>query len=171
MCSSDLFGTGQHETTRLCLAALEAHLRPGMRVLDVGTGSGILAIAAVLLGATHVDAVDIDAEAVEVARANVARNGGTDRIALATGSLGEAWPWPQPPHADLVVANISSIAAIALLPACAAALPAGGLWIGSGFIESAAPSIEDAVRAAGLRPIAMTAEADWRCLVAVQDAH
>lgn len=164
------FGTGQHETTRLCLAALEAHLRPGMRVLDVGTGSGILAIAAVLLGAPHVDAIDIDAEAVEVARANVARNGCADRIALAAGSLNEAWPWAEPPHADLVVANISSLAAVALLPACAAALPVGGLWIGSGFIESAAPSIDAAVRAAGLRPLVTTAEADWRCLVAVKDA-
>ena len=165
------FGTGQHETTRLCLAALEAHLRPGMRVLDVGTGSGILAIAAVLLGAPHVDAVDIDAEAVEVARANVARNGVSERITLAAGSLGAAWPWAEAPRADLVVANISSIAAVALLPACAAALPAGGLWIGSGFIESAAPSIDEAVRAAGLRSLVTTAEADWRCLVAVKDAR
>lgn len=165
------FGTGQHETTRLCLAALEAHLRPGMRVLDVGTGSGILAIAAVLLGAVHVDGIDIDAEAVEVARANVARNGVAERIALAAGSLGDAWPWADAPRADLVVANISSLAAIALLPACVAALPDGGIWIGSGFIESAAPSIEAAARGAGLRPIAVTAEADWRCLVAVKDAR
>lgn len=165
------FGTGQHETTRLCLGALDAHLRPGMRVLDVGTGSGILAIAAVLLGASRVQGIDIDAEAVEVARANVERNRVADRIDLAAGSMGEAWPWPEPPRADLVVANISSVAAIALLPACAAALPAGGLWIGSGFIESAAPSIEEAVRAAGLRAVAMTADADWRCLVAVKDAE
>jgi ribosomal protein L11 methyltransferase len=165
------FGTGQHETTRLCLAALDAHLRPGMRVLDVGTGSGILAIAAVLLGATQVQGIDIDVEAVEVARANVERNGVSSQVSLAAGSLGDAWPWPESARADLVVANISSLAAVALLPACAVALPDGGLWVGSGFIESAAPTIEAAVRAAGLRPIATTAEADWRCIVAVKEGR
>jgi ribosomal protein L11 methyltransferase len=164
------FGTGQHETTRLCLAALEAHLQPGMRVIDVGTGSGILAIGAILLGASHVWGVDIDEQAVEVARANVERNGGASRVSLEAGSVGPAWPWPEPLQAELVVANISSIAAVKLMADCVAQLLPGGIWIGSGFIESARPTIEEAVRAAGLRAISVTEEADWRCLAAVKDA-
>lgn len=164
------FGTGQHETTRLCLGALEAHLQPGMRVIDVGTGSGILAIGAILLGASHVWGVDIDEQAVDVARENVERNGVTSQVSLEAGSVGPAWPWPEPPQAELVVANISSLAAVKLMADCVAPLVPGGLWIGSGFIESARETIEEAVRAAGLRRIAVTEEADWRCLVAVKDA-
>ena len=167
------FGTGQHETTRLCLAALDTYLRPGMHILDVGTGSGILSLAAARLGAATIRAIDIDAEAVEVARENVRRNGVENLVILATGSLGPDWPWPgsAAATADLVVANISSNAAIALLPACAETLRPDGLWIGSGFIESAYGTVVAAVRAAGLRPIATTADGDWRCLIAMKAAH
>jgi len=164
------FGTGQHETSRLCLGALEAHLRPRAHVIDLGTGSGILAIAAARLGAASVRAIDVDAEAVEVARENVARNGVSNVVMLAAGSLGVAWPWPEPAadSADCVVANISSAAVVALLPACVEALRPGGLWIGSGFLGTAAPVVEAAARAAGLRPLATTAEGEWCCLVAAR---
>jgi ribosomal protein L11 methyltransferase len=81
------FGSGLHATTRLCLELMEEHLRPGQRVLDVGTGSGILAIAAARLGAAAVVALDNDAEAVRVARENVALNGVADRVAVQAGSL------------------------------------------------------------------------------------
>ncbi len=167
------FGTGQHETTRLCLAALDAHLRPGAHVLDVGTGSGILAIAAARLGAAAVRALDVDVEAVAVARENVACNGVAGVVTVAAGSLGAAWPWPDfsAASADVVVANISSAAVVALLPACAEALRPGGVWIGSGYLEAAAPGVEAAARAAGLRPLATTGEGEWRCLVAVQDGR
>ena len=69
------FGTGSHPTTQLCLAALEDYVRPGMRVADIGTGSGILAIAAAKLGASHVVATDIDPLAVKIAAENVGVNG------------------------------------------------------------------------------------------------
>jgi ribosomal protein L11 methyltransferase len=163
------FGTGQHETTRLCLAALEAHLKPGMHVLDVGTGSGILAIAAARLGAASVRACDIDSETLEVARANFARND-AHSIALATGSLGADWSWPEPAagSADLLVANISSNAVIALVPAAAEALRAGGIYIASGFIANAQSRVEAAARAAGLEPFATTEDGEWRCLVATK---
>lgn len=164
------FGTGQHETTRLCLGALDAHLPPGSEVIDLGTGSGILAIAAARLGAASVRAVDIDAEAVQVARENVARNGVSDVVTLAAGSLGPTWPWPEPAtgSADCVVANISSAAVVALLPACVEALRSGGLWIGSGFLVTATPGVEAAAQAAGLRVIATTTDGEWCCLVAVR---
>ena len=162
------FGTGQHETTRLCLGALDAHLQPGADVIDLGTGSGILAIAAARLGAASVRAIDIDAEAVEVARENVARNEALDVVTLAAGSLGATWPWPEAAagSADCVVANISSAAVIALLPACVEALRPGGLSIGSGFLDTAAPAVEAAAHAAGLRTLATTADGEWRCIVA-----
>lgn len=164
------FGTGQHETTRLCLAALDAHLAPGDDVIDLGSGSGILAVAAALLGAHRVQAVDIDPATVPVARANATLNGVEQRIDVAAGSLGAGWPWPQPPAADLVVANISALALGELLPAAAAALRPGGRFIGSGFLDATAPAIAAAARAAGLVLADERAEADWRCLVARRPA-
>src|SRR6185436_12087771 len=83
------FGTGTHPTTQLCLAAIEKHLRPGQAVLDLGTGSGILSVAAAKLGAGPILALDIDAEAVRVARENTALNGVADRIQIEEGSLAE----------------------------------------------------------------------------------
>ncbi len=81
------FGTGLHPSTRMCLTACERYVEPGMRVLDLGTGSGVLAIAAARLGAASVLALDVDAVAVEVARKNVAQNGLKDRIQVLQGSL------------------------------------------------------------------------------------
>lgn len=164
------FGTGQHQTTRLCLAALEQYVRPGATVLDVGTGSGILAIAAALLGADQVRACDTDANAVVAAEANVARNGVAAVVECITGSLGSDWPWPDAAEAsaDLVVANISSLALVALMPQIAAALPPGGCFIGSGFIDSGRPAVEAATRAGGLVTAEVLTDGEWRCLIATK---
>jgi ribosomal protein L11 methyltransferase len=158
------FGTGQHETTRLCLAALDAQLRPGMHVIDLGTGSGILAIAAARLGAASVLALDTDPQAIEVARENVARNNVERAVRLRVGSVGD----DSDPvvSADLIVANISSQTLLALLPAIAAALVPEGLAILSGFIEPAAAGIDAAARGSGLVSLTVGAENEWRCLVA-----
>jgi ribosomal protein L11 methyltransferase len=111
------FGTGVHETTRLCIEALEDFLRPGMRVLDVGTGSGILRRAAHLLGADKTYACDTDPVAVEIA--GDAFVGSVD--AVASGSM------------DLVMANISPEAIIALAPDLRRVLRKGGVLLASGF--------------------------------------
>ena len=111
------FGTGVHETTRLCLEALEELVTPGIDVLDVGTGSGILAEAARLLGAARVIACDIDPEAVRIAGQGFI--GSADAVRSAT--------------VDLVVANISPEAIIALAPEFARVLRAGGTLVASGF--------------------------------------
>jgi ribosomal protein L11 methyltransferase len=111
------FGTGVHETTRLCLEALERHVRPGSRVLDVGTGSGILAKAAELLGAERVWACDIDAIAVEIAGSGFV--GSVDAVAAGV--------------ADVVTANISPEAIVALAPDLVRVLRPGGVLLASGF--------------------------------------
>ena len=87
------FGTGQHETTRMCLEALERAVRPGMRVLDVGCGSGILAIAAAKLGAREVCAVDVDPNCVRVTRENAEANAVARIVRAGAGSAGDAWPF------------------------------------------------------------------------------
>ena len=164
------FGTGQHQTTRLCLAALEQYVQPSIVVLDVGTGSGILAIAAALLGASAVRACDNDAGAVAAAEANVERNGVAAIVDCVTGSLGGDWPWPDAPKAsaDLVVANISSLALVALMPEIAAALRPGGCFIGSGFIDSGHPTVAAATRGAGLVTTEVLTDGEWHCLIATK---
>lgn len=115
------FGTGFHETTQLALEALEEYLRPGMSVLDVGTGSGILAEAAGLLGAARVYACDTDPVAVEVARAHLAGafTGSVDAVRSAA--------------ADIVVANISPEAIVSLAPDLLRVIKPGGIALLSGF--------------------------------------
>lgn len=116
------FGTGRHETTQLCLEALETYVRPGASILDVGTGAGILAQAGALLGASSVYACDIDPEAVEVARGNAGSN-------LFIGSVDAV----RPGMADVIVANISPEAIARLAPELLRALPSGGVALVSGF--------------------------------------
>ncbi len=156
------FGTGHHETTRLCLAALAAAVRPGYRVLDVGTGSGILAIAAAKLGARAVDACDIDPVAVDVARANAAANGVSGAVRVALGSIAEAVDGTY----DVAVANINTEADIALAPALAAALVPGGVAIVSGFLAADTTAVRAALQRAGLTPTAMRHEGEWGLLEA-----
>ncbi|MCS7293798.1 MAG: 50S ribosomal protein L11 methyltransferase [Chloroflexota bacterium] len=156
------FGTGHHETTRLCLAALAAAVRPGCRVLDVGTGSGILAIAAAKLGARSVDACDIDPVAVDVARANADANGVADAVRVVLGSLAAAADGAY----EVAVANINTEADVALAPALAAALTPGGVAIVSGFLAGDLPVVGRALRAAGFALRAARHEGEWALLEA-----
>lgn len=165
------FGTGQHETTRLCLGGLEAHVREGDEVLDVGAGSGVLAIAALKLGARSARAIDVDAATVEVARENAHRNGVDATLEAAAGSLGDDWPWPGAAPiacADVVVANISAPTVIALMPALALALRPGGVLIASGFIARDAAAVLGRAEASELAVVTVAEDGDWRCLIATQ---
>jgi len=162
------FGTGQHETTRLCLEALESVVGRSSTILDVGAGSGILSIAAAKHGARHVRALDVDPATVAVVRENADRNGVRARITAAAGSLDGTWPWPQTSPvecADTVIVNISSMAARALLPAVAAALRPGGAAVLSGFLLADAEGIVRAARRAGLRQVSRHDGVEWSCVV------
>lgn len=154
------FGTGHHETTRLCLAALDEAVRPGAHVLDVGAGSGILSIAAALLGAARVDAFEIDPIAADVARANCEANGVTERVTVHGGFPGEGVP-----AADLAVANVSARADIELAQSLAASLKPGGRLIASGFLTSDRDNVVTAFTEHGLTPMGEDDERDWALIV------
>lgn len=159
------FGTGHHETTRLCLAALEYHLRPRAGVLDVGTGSGVLAIAAILLGASHVLGIDVDPVAIRVAEENCTANSVLDQVTLRTGTLENSSEGPY----DLIVANISTQANLALLPDFPAKLVPGGLLILSGILASDAYRFREAAPALGLQFEELRVERDWCLMVYRRD--
>ncbi|MBF7082607.1 50S ribosomal protein L11 methyltransferase [Desulfallas sp. Bu1-1] len=156
------FGCGTHETTAACLELLEELVRGGEEVYDVGTGSGILAVAAALLGARRVTAVDIDELAVRTARENAERNGVSDRVAVVQGNLLNNLAGP---GADLVVANIIADVIIRLAPGAAAALKPGGRLIASGIIRERAGEVCQALLCAGLEPERELAKGEWVALV------
>jgi ribosomal protein L11 methyltransferase len=156
------FGTGAHETTRLCLEAIERHLKPGMTVADVGAGSGILAEAAYKLGARKVYANDNDPEAVAVARENFERAGVDVAI-----SLGSADALPDN-FADLIAANISPAWISDLAPHWVRILKPGGIAILSGFEAGDVPRVTAALEAAGGRIAGTFGENEWRMIEAVR---
>ncbi|MEM1125858.1 MAG: 50S ribosomal protein L11 methyltransferase [Bacteroidota bacterium] len=151
------FGTGYHESTRLVLRALPALVRPGARVLDAGTGTGILGIAAAKLGAASVFAFDIDAWATENVPENVTRNGVEDRVVFRQGSLEVAPPGPY----DLVLANINRAVLIDLLPAFAAACAPTGQVVLAGLLQTDEPAMAAPIAEAGLRTVAARTEGAW----------
>ena len=171
------FGTGLHPTTRLCLEALETEMTPGSVVLDVGTGSGVLAIAAAKLGARSVLALDADPVAVHVARENVAANGATGTVDVQHGSLpgGDAVPMHfsvDGPLAlldsgdyDLVLVNILAPVITGMAPALAARLRQPGRLVAAGLIEDQEADVVDALQEQGLSVIQRSQEDDWVCLV------
>lgn len=154
------FGTGTHPTTQLCLEAAEALIHPGAQVLDLGTGSGILAIGAAKLGAAHVLAVDNDAVAVEAALENIAQNGVSARITVKEGSLAEVVASGQ--QFDVLLVNI--LARI-IIQMCGEGLGEivrpGGIGVFSGIIDTQAGDVEAALRTAGLIPYARRQQGDW----------
>ena len=159
------FGTGLHPTTRMCLEQIEQHTQPGMRVLDVGTGSGILAIAAAKLGAAHVYAIDNSSVAVESATTNAAMNDLSDRIQVVLGVLDETETARLAGHYDLVVANIIAHIIGSIAPQLAQVLAPHGLLIVSGIIEARRHDAEDPLLAVGLVLVQQVKIDDWLALV------
>jgi ribosomal protein L11 methyltransferase len=155
------FGTGLHPTTRLCLAGIEgwadAGLVEGARVLDVGCGSGILAICAGLLGARPVVGVDTDPMAVEATRANGALNGLEGILEARRGTL----PVAGEPEFDLVCANLIAGLLVAMVPNLRAALRPGGRLLASGIFADREGEVAEAFASAGLRVVGRRSETDW----------
>lgn len=163
-----IFGTGSHATTRMCLAALEKFSCPGTKVLDLGCGSGILGIGALLLGCDSCLGVDIDPKAPEVVMSNAALNGiGTDRMRAWAGDiigdsslrarLGGGY--------GLVLANIVADVIIPLSALVQPFMAEGGVFICSGIIEHRWPETEAALKANGFTILEHKSEDEWHCFV------
>lgn len=158
--SAMAFGTGRHPTTQLALAALESSVDPGDVVVDVGTGSGVLAIAAAKLGAARVYAFDRDPEAGPAAAANIRRNGVADRIHLTvpSSSLGAS------ELATLVVANIVASVHVKLMPEYAGLLAPAGRLLLSGVIDTRVEEVVAAARPFRFNLQGVAAAEEWRLL-------
>lgn len=158
------FGTGQHPTTAMCLRVLEELVSPGSSVLDLGCGSGILAIAAARLGASRVLAIDNDPQAVAASNANIAANDATAVIEVSEGTLSAASE-----RFDVVVANISGLALERLAPVIAESLNEGGRLVASGFLQDAIATLCDVFGAVRLTVERVVEDGVWRAIVAQRE--
>jgi len=159
------FGTGLHPTTRMCLEELEKRVQPGMRVLDVGTGSGILSIAAAKLGAESVYAIDNSSVAVESAAANVSLNGLSERVKVVPGVLDDAEATRMAGQYDLVLANIIAHVIGSIAPQLARVMTPQGVLVTSGIIEARRQDAEGPLQEAGLEMVEQVMIEDWLALV------
>ncbi len=150
------FGTGYHPTTRLCLEMLEQTIKPDQHLADIGTGSGILAIAAIKLGAKHVDAIELDPTAIPVAEKNFAINGVTEQISLYQG---DGIKVVQDKY-HLIVGNILTKAILPIIPYCSSRLHPEGQIIFSGILESELKQVQEVLEEYGLQCLLVTREAE-----------
>jgi len=158
------FGSGEHGSTRTAVALLERHLRAGDRVVDLGSGSGILAIAAAVLGASRATGVDLDAEANQVAARNADRNGVTERVRFLDGDAADLAPLLGP--CELVISNILRSVNVRLLPAIISALAPRGIAIFAGMEAIEAPIFRPVLAGAGFAVLDEALDGDWWAVAA-----
>ena len=157
------FGTGKHPTTTMCIKALEKYIRTGeSTVLDVGCGSGILSIAAGLLGARDVLGIDIDPLAVIVSKENAAFNKLEDRINIVEGDLTKGVDY----KADIVVANLMADLVVILAKDVRRHLKPGGLYVSSGILAEKKEEVAAKIREVGFEIVEIYEEDEWVCIVA-----
>lgn len=163
------FGTGKHETTQLCIKKLKEMVKQGDKVLDVGTGSGVLAMLAFKFGATQIFATDLDPCSVDACQDNLGKNGLADAdFNLVIGNLIDDKKVQDETGYecyDIVVANILADVLIPLTPAAVNAMKPGAYFITSGIIEGKEESVAEAMRAAGLEVKAIEAQGEWRLVM------
>ena len=167
-----IFGTGAHASTQMCMRALEHCIAGGERVLDLGSGSGILSITALKLGAASAVGVDIDPKAEDVARENAAMNGlYADRFTAVTGDVIADAQMPEKLGGgyDVVLANIVADVIIPLAPHVPQFLKPGGIFICSGILDVRLHEVHAALKRAGLRILSTDAQEDWRRVAAIWD--
>ena len=164
------FGTGMHETTQLCMKQLLKHTEKGMRVLDVGTGSGILAILALKLGAAEAAGTDLDSCAVSAVRENKEANQVPEELfELKIGNLisdTELQEALGPGSYDLVTANILAEVLLDMTGPAARMLKKGGWYICSGILAEKVPMVREAIEAAGLQVTEVTQQGEWAAITA-----
>jgi len=156
------FGTGTHPTTVLCIQALERTVKPGDQVVDVGTGSGVLSIAAALLGAEEVIALDLDEIAVESAKSNVLLNKVQDVVSVSQNNLLDGID----KQVDVVVANILAEVIMRFTDDVASAIKTGGYFIASGIILQKKQDVKDAIVNSGLTIVETVQMEDWVAIIA-----
>ena len=157
------FGTGYHPTTYGCMEALERLIKPGMAVLDLGTGSGVLTITALKLGAERAVAMDIDPQAIRAARQNFRRTRLQQRVSIAQGSVPHALA--PPAEFDLVVANISQRAICERAPFIVPSLKSQGAFVASGFLNEQKEMVVESMSALDMRLIDDCPREEWTTLV------
>lgn len=159
------FGTGMHETTQLCIRGLRQYVTPDTELLDVGTGSGILSIVALLSGARHAVLTDLDVCAVEAVDQNCQANGiGQSQYTMMIGNIiteREIQDRVEYGHYDIVVANILADVLVDLTPVILKHLKKGGIYITSGIIDEKETVVTDAVTASGLKILEVNYQGEW----------
>jgi ribosomal protein L11 methyltransferase len=155
------FGSGSHQTTALCMEALEKLIKPQMTVFDVGTGTGILAMTTAKLGAASIKAVDISSVAVKTATENVAKSGLADKIKLRQGDLLHGTDG----KADIIVANLLADIVKMLLPDVPGKLAEGGVFLASGILKEQQDEVAEAAAKQGLHLVEVTQKDDWIAMI------
>ena len=162
------FGTGHHPTTRMCMVLLEEFCAPGMLVLDIGCGSGILSIVAAKLGVASVTGVEVDDVAARSAATNISDNGVDGVVTVYHGKLTESLVPPE--GFDLIVANVSAKVVSELAGDMFSALRPGGRIIASGILEERQASVRQALESAGSTVERDVVDGDWVALIATKGA-
>ncbi|GHV07950.1 hypothetical protein FACS1894217_09640 [Clostridia bacterium] len=161
------FGTGSHATTRLCLELLDEHVAPGAAVADLGCGSGILAVSALLLGAKSAFAADIDPQAVKVASTNAVRNGFPD---MTVRQLDLLESFDVPGNNDIVCANLISDIIRTLAPKLAACVKIGGRLFASGILQEHAQDVSAVLESFGLERAGIRTSGGWAAIDLIRRA-
>ena len=167
------FGTGAHETTQLCIRALRKYITPETNLLDVGTGSGILAILSLMFGAKHAVGTDLDPCAVEAVADNMAQNNiNPSDFEMMIGNIitdKDIQDRVGYECYDIVVANILADVLVPLTPVIVNQMKTGAVYITSGIIEGKETVVADAMTKAGLTVVSTTSQGEWRCVVGVKN--